>query len=380
MELRTRFRDLRFGLILLLSSCFLIYESRKLNGYKFPVYSTKHCPRNQTEWNERSSAINCTTENGYVCLPNENITELLEFCYTYPFILIQEGICLYLSKRYSAVDSYSCTSFISGCPNTSFVSYNLFKNPPCTSIGNGCFLAEPSCQSVTSTSYLPDITEKKRLDDNKDWILFAITFLVLIIIFFAVVRVIFINPKMAFRNLKRRKDVEEREDEEVLLQFASHNQQDISESRFEELPLDKVLFKRWQEDNKQFVETKASREVEGLIKCQNIVIVTGHTGCGKSAIVHHVALKYRSQDIRDSATSRETYNLALELCEMKKNTAPHSIGDAFETLQGYFVKKSGDTYQFYHDFVMEVTTFVFGTDYPLKLIQYADIAFLRKKM
>lgn len=64
---------------------------------------------------------------------------------------------------------------------------------------------------------------------------------------------------------------------------------------FAELPLDKVLFKRWQEDNKQFVETKASREVEGLIKCQNIVIVTGHTGCGKSAIVHHVALKYRSQ-------------------------------------------------------------------------------------
>lgn len=38
---------------------------------------------------------------------------------------------------------------------------------------------------------------------------------------------------LAFRNLKRRKDVEKREDEEVLLQFASHNQQDISESRFE---------------------------------------------------------------------------------------------------------------------------------------------------
>eukprot|EP00105_Crassostrea_gigas_P044635 XP_019928783.1 PREDICTED: uncharacterized protein LOC105342960 [Crassostrea gigas] len=146
MELRKGFYVLIFGLILLVSSCFLISECRKLDGYKFPVYSTKHCPKNQTEWNERSSAINCTTENGYVCLPNENITELLEFCYTYPFILIQEGICLYLSKRYSAVDSYSCTSFISGCPNTSFVSYNLFKNPPCTSIGNGCFLAEPSCQ------------------------------------------------------------------------------------------------------------------------------------------------------------------------------------------------------------------------------------------
>lgn len=26
-----------------------------------------------------------------MCLPNENITELLEFCYIYPFILIQES-------------------------------------------------------------------------------------------------------------------------------------------------------------------------------------------------------------------------------------------------------------------------------------------------
>lgn len=26
-----------------------------------------------------------------MCLPNENITQLLEFCYIYPFILIEEG-------------------------------------------------------------------------------------------------------------------------------------------------------------------------------------------------------------------------------------------------------------------------------------------------
>lgn len=62
-----------------------------LDGYEFPVYTTEFCPRNEPEWNERSSAINCTEDNGYLCLPNENVTELLEFCYIYPFILIQEG-------------------------------------------------------------------------------------------------------------------------------------------------------------------------------------------------------------------------------------------------------------------------------------------------
>lgn len=64
-----------------------------LDGYGFPVYTAEFCPRNQIEWNQRSSALNCTEDNGYLCLPNENVTELLEFCYKYPFILIQEGKC-----------------------------------------------------------------------------------------------------------------------------------------------------------------------------------------------------------------------------------------------------------------------------------------------
>lgn len=57
---------------------------------------------------------------------------------------------------------------------------------------------------------------------------------------------------------------------------------------------------------------------------------------------------------RESAISRDKYELALELCEMKKTTAPHSIIDAFETLQGFFVKKIGDTYHFYHDFALKI--------------------------
>lgn len=62
-----------------------------MEGYKFPVYSTQACPKNEIEWNRRSLAINCTDSNGYLCLPNENFTELLEFCYTDPLVLIEEG-------------------------------------------------------------------------------------------------------------------------------------------------------------------------------------------------------------------------------------------------------------------------------------------------
>lgn len=62
-----------------------------LAGYKFPVYKTKLCPRNETEWKERSLSFNCTEDNSYACLPNEDITELLEFCYPLQNIAIEQG-------------------------------------------------------------------------------------------------------------------------------------------------------------------------------------------------------------------------------------------------------------------------------------------------
>lgn len=80
----------------------LIFQ-KKLDGYKSPVFTTPFCPRNESEWYERSSALNCNKTNGYTCLPNEELTELLEFCYTAPFIWIQEG-----TKRTLAVFSSAC--------------------------------------------------------------------------------------------------------------------------------------------------------------------------------------------------------------------------------------------------------------------------------
>lgn len=78
------------GVLLMLVS-FLFYLKKPLDGYKFPVYTTESCPRNHTEWSERSSAINCTDSNGYLCLPSEDLTELLEFCYFDYQIPIEKG-------------------------------------------------------------------------------------------------------------------------------------------------------------------------------------------------------------------------------------------------------------------------------------------------
>lgn len=78
--------------------------------------------------------------------------------------------------------------------------------------------------------------------------------------------------------------------------------------------------------------------------------------------------------------SAKKFKHALKLCGIDTNTPPYTIGDHLKSLEGFFVKKIGDTFHFYHNFVMEVTTFVFGTDYPKELINYADIGFLRRRV
>lgn len=70
-------------------SLFMI--QRPLDGYAFPVYVTESCPRNLTEWKERSTTLNCTQSYTYMCVPDENITELLEFCYNGPQIQVVKG-------------------------------------------------------------------------------------------------------------------------------------------------------------------------------------------------------------------------------------------------------------------------------------------------
>ena len=69
----------------------LILLQRELEGYKFPVFTTESCPKNETEWEARAAVFFCLGESSYACLPNENFTELLEFCYPAQVISIHQG-------------------------------------------------------------------------------------------------------------------------------------------------------------------------------------------------------------------------------------------------------------------------------------------------
>uniref|UniRef100_A0A8W8LMT3 DZIP3-like HEPN domain-containing protein n=1 Tax=Magallana gigas TaxID=29159 RepID=A0A8W8LMT3_MAGGI len=85
-------------------------------------------------------------------------------------------------------------------------------------------------------------------------------------------------------------------------------------------------------------------------------------------------------DVFANKDTEYKFKHTLKLCGLPENTPPLAIGDNLNSLKDFFVKKIGDTYHFYHDLVMEVTTLVFGNDYPKETIMYADIGFLRKRV
>nr|XP_034330309.1 uncharacterized protein LOC117690361 isoform X1 [Crassostrea gigas] len=304
-------------------------ESRKLEGYEFPVYSTEFCPRNRSEWEQRSSAINCTDNNGYMCLPNENLTELLEFCYLYPRLVITKDLCLYLVKRYSRVDSYNCSSFSHGCPTSTYFSSKIFEYPSCSQIQNGCFLVEPTCTRSSSTLYPSKTTshipeenmqnnsrtttylqetivymEETTIYRNKTTVLLEIqneqskerfawalfpAFLGLLVPV-CVTYVLYFFFKNKIKKYRRNIYLEIHDEENLIpLYERQHDRTGFNKEKFSY----QDIFEEWQEEDKFFVPTKASAQVENKTKHQLLVTVAGKSGSGKSAIIHHIALKYR---------------------------------------------------------------------------------------
>ncbi|XP_078310475.1 uncharacterized protein LOC144618392 [Crassostrea virginica] len=294
----------------LFSPFLLFHECRELEGYKFPVFTTESCPKNETEWEARSAVFFCQGESSYACLPNENITELLEFCYPLQVISIHQGVCLFLKKDKSVVDSYDCHVFNYGCPTGPYFGSTVYKYPSCVSIGSGCFLAESSCESATQQT-----KQERPGQSNKSeliWIPSLLGVLVLCTILFISLAIY----KRNRRNNRQQTNDEENpethqmlsyEDEENDLDDKQHTEDEKdSESRrgvslnekkteYKESDYEKSIFRQWQEDDIFFVSTKASNKVENVVKKNNLIIVVGHSGSGKSAIIQHIALKYREQ-------------------------------------------------------------------------------------
>ena len=60
------------------------------------AHRVKDCPRDEKEWQRTSDRLNCISDvrsrkNRYHCLPADNLTTLLEFCYNRTRIDVVKG-------------------------------------------------------------------------------------------------------------------------------------------------------------------------------------------------------------------------------------------------------------------------------------------------
>lgn len=167
-----------------MSFMMLLHDCRSLGGSRFPVNTTNSCPKNKTEWFKRSVALNCNETNGYMCIPNEELTVLLEFCYILPKVPIPKGVCLFLSNDSFVVDAYVCQNFSSGCPDNHYLSDTLYNYQSCVSIGEGRFLAESHYGIESADIYRKkDSMHPDRMDRRKNLITMII---VIVLIVFAI--------------------------------------------------------------------------------------------------------------------------------------------------------------------------------------------------
>ena len=84
----------------------------------------------------------------------------------------------------------------------------------------------------------------------------------------------------------------------------------------------------------------------------------------------------------DLEGNNRLFSASLHLCELPLFTLHSNILKELQSLNGFFVKnvKNNNSYNFYDDFIMEVTTHVLGCEHPAVIIRYADISFLRKRV
>lgn len=66
------------------------------NKYRYPVYSVTSCPTNAANWETAARRRNCSFDevkpiNLYLCVPNQEKTEFLEFCYDEIRPMVQPG-------------------------------------------------------------------------------------------------------------------------------------------------------------------------------------------------------------------------------------------------------------------------------------------------
>ncbi|XP_055999347.1 putative ankyrin repeat protein RF_0381 isoform X2 [Ostrea edulis] len=108
------------------------------------THPVQTCPTNESDVRLSSDRLGCNDTYIYMCVPNTDLSSLVELCYVNG--TGQKGHCLKLSID-GYMDSVKCDHFLSGCPDRPYYGTQLYQYPMCLDIYTSlqCFTADVQC-------------------------------------------------------------------------------------------------------------------------------------------------------------------------------------------------------------------------------------------
>lgn len=83
------------------------------------------------DWETAARRRNCSFDdvkpiNRYLCVPNQDKTEFLEFCYDEIRPMVQTGNCIALAGT-GTLNQVRCNKFRKGCPDKPYLSDSIYQ-------------------------------------------------------------------------------------------------------------------------------------------------------------------------------------------------------------------------------------------------------------
>ncbi|XP_078322457.1 uncharacterized protein LOC111103131 isoform X2 [Crassostrea virginica] len=166
--------------------------------YGFPVFPVTSCPATAVDWEQAAKQRNCSltgVRDTYLCLPNQEKTTLLEFCYDKVRPMVQEELA-----GSGTINQYGCTMFTAGCPKNPYFSDFIYNHSSCLNINtqDGCYHEDPSCPNKTFNGLERDLTYHTT---GEYWIAGLVIGILVLIAVFALI----ISRRRIYRFLRSRK-------------------------------------------------------------------------------------------------------------------------------------------------------------------------------
>lgn len=113
--------------LLFIMNAFDLTTENPISGYRFDVNPVERCPMNATEFETAARKRNCTGDNRYLCAPDRNLSNLIEFCTDRKISLFHKGNCLRLEDT-GDLNHYNCVErFDSGCPTKPYLDNAIYE-------------------------------------------------------------------------------------------------------------------------------------------------------------------------------------------------------------------------------------------------------------